>query len=155
MLAKWQGIDISEQTLFDANSGKITTALGNGFTNELAKQFPQWTVTQNKNLTNSQLLKTMHESLYAGIPVPIEFAALRNVDGVKIWTLHFATVTAMDLQNDAVTLQNPYGYEETYCVEDFLSATRYESYQNMELFIKFGFAFGLFHQNTIYTIQNK
>ena len=46
------------------------------------------------------------------------------------------------------------GYEESYTVSDFLRATRYDSYENMTLPFSFGFAFGLFHKNTIYTIQN-
>jgi hypothetical protein len=153
MLANWQGKNITEQALLEANDGTISTALGSGFLNEMTGQFPEWVVTQNKNQTNSKLLITAYESLSAGMPVPIEFAALRDVDGEKIWTLHFAVVTAMDLGNDAVTIQNPYGYEETYSVSEFLRATRYDSYENMELFIKFGFAFGFFHKNTSYTIQ--
>jgi hypothetical protein len=153
MLAAWQGKTITEQTLYEMNDETISTALGSGFLDELSKQFPDWVVTRNKNQTNSEMLTTIYESLSAGMPVPFEFAALRDVDGEKTWTLHFAVVTAMDLGNDAITIQNPYGYEETYSVSEFLSATRYDSYKNMELFIKFGFAFGLFNKNTSYAIK--
>ena len=96
----------------------------------------------------------MYESLADGMPVNIEFAALRNVNGVEVWTLHFAVVTGLDLQNDIVIVQNPYGYEESYTVDKFLRATRYDSYENMELPFSFGFAFGLFNKNTIYTLKN-
>ena len=154
MLSKWQNKEVTEQLLFVNNENTISTAMGTGFLNDLGKQFPEWTITRHTNLTNSELLSAMHETLTDGMPVPIEFAALRNVDGVEAWTLHFAVVTAMDLQNNVVIVQNPYGYEERYTVDSFLKATRYDSYENMELIFSFGFAFGLFHKNTIYTIQN-
>jgi len=154
MLSNWQNKDITEQFLFESNNNTISTAMGTGFLKEIKKQFPQWTVTRHTNLKNSELLSTMHESLTNGTPVIIEFAALHNVNGVEEWTLHFAVVTAMDLQNDIIIVQNPYGYEESYTVDNFLKATRYDSYENMELPFSFGFAFGLFNKNTIYTIQN-
>ena len=45
--------------------------------------------------------------------------------------------------------------QETYTVHDFIRATRYESYENMEWYFKIGFNMGLFHKNTIYIISNK
>lgn len=155
MLANWQGKDITEQKLLDENDGAISTAMGTGFLDEMAKQFPEWTIARHVNLSNSDLLVMLYESLAAGMPVPIEFAALLDTEQGKVWTLHFAIVTGMDLPNDRIVVQNPYGYEETYSVNDFLSATRYDSYENMELLFRFGFAFGLFHKNTIYTIQDR
>ena len=155
MLADWQGKGITEQTLFADNKGAVTTAMGTGFLDEISKQFPEWEIARHINLTNSELLQTVYETLAAGMPVPIEFAALRDTGSGKVWTLHFAVVVGMDLQKDVVFVQNPYGYEETYSVNEFLRATRYDSYEDMELFFRFGFAFGLFHKNTVYTIQNK
>ncbi len=153
MLSNWVGKGITEQSLSDENGGAITTAIGDGFLNEMTKQFPEWQTVRHKELTNSELLKTMYASLAAGMPVPIEFAAQRLVGDEKIWTLHFAVVTAMDLQKDSIVVQNPYGYEEAYSVDDFLKATRYDSYENMEIFLRLGFIFGLFSKNTIYTIS--
>ena len=154
MLANWQGKMITEQALLVNNNGTISTAIGTGFLNEAEKQFPEWRITRRANLTNSELLCAIHESLAGGMPVPIELAALREVDGIKSWTLHFAVVTVMDPPNDIIIVQNPYGYEESYSVDSFLSATRYDSYENMELPFLFGFAFGMFNKNTIYVIQN-
>ena len=154
MLSKWQNKEITEQFLFENNENTISTAMGTGFLNEIGKQFPEWTIRRHTKLTNSELLCAMHESLSDGMPVIIEFAALHDANGVEEWTLHFAVVTAMDLHNDNVIVQNPYGYEESYTARNFLRATRYDSYENMELPFSFGFAFGLFHKNTIYTIKN-
>ena len=153
MISDWRGKAVTEQSLFDANNGTISTAMGNGFLKEIKKQFPEWEILRHKNLKNSELLCVMHEALAEGMPVIIEFAALYEAGGTKTWTLHFAVVTAMDLQNDTIIVQNPYGYEESYTVDGFLNATRYDSYENMELAISFGFAFGLFNRNTIYTIH--
>lgn len=153
MLANWQGKEVNEHTLFEENNHTISTAMGTGFLGELGKQFPEWDVTRHVNLTNSEVLTTIHEALATGMPVPIEFAALMDTGEEKEWTLHFAVVTAMDLRNDSITVQNPYGYEEVYTAKDFLNATRYDSYENMAFHFKLGFAFGLFHKNTVYTLQ--
>ena len=155
ILSNWQGKDITEQTLFEDNGDMISISMGTGFLDEISKQFPKQKVTRHVNLKNSELLLAVYESLADGIPVPIEFAALRDTSDGQVWTLHFAIVTGMDLENDSITVQNPYAYEEKYTVDDFLKATRYSSYENMELVFKFGFAFTIFHKNTIYIIENK
>lgn len=152
MLAKWKGKSITEKTLSSENDGKITTSMGSGFLKEINKQFPEWETTRYVNITNTELLKNIHNSLKNGFPVPIELAA-KNTSSE--WTLHFAVVSAMDLGNNQITVQNPYGYEETYTVQDFISATRYESYEDMEWYFEIGFNMGLFNKNTIYTITNK
>jgi hypothetical protein len=152
MLAKWKGKQITEQTLLSQNNGEISTSMGSGFLKEMNKQFPEWETTRYINISNTELLKNIHTSLENGFPVPIEFAAKDTSDK---WTLHFAVVIAMDLGNNQITVQNPYGYEETYTTDNFIRATRYESYTDMEWYFKIGFNMGLFHKNTIYTIANK
>jgi hypothetical protein len=152
MLAKWKGKPITEQSLSSQNNGEISTSMGSGFLKEMNRQFPEWETTRYVNITNTELLKNMHTSLKNGFPVPIEFAS-KNTSSE--WTLHFAIVSSMDLGNNEIIVQNPYGYEETYTVDNFIRATRYECYENMEWYFKFGFNMGLFHKNTIYTISNK
>lgn len=68
---------------------------------------------------------------------------------------HFALITAMDIPNNSITVCNPYGYEEKYNVEEFLNATRYDSYENMQFYFKLAFAIGVFNKNTIYIVKNK
>jgi len=152
MLAKWKGKPITEKTLLSQNDDKITTSMGSGFLKEINKQFPEWETTRYVNIPNTVLLKNIHTSLKNGFPVPIEFAA-KNASSE--WTLHFAIVSAMDLGNNQITVQNPYGYEETYTARDFIQSTRYESYEDMEWYFKTGFNMGLFNKNTIYIITNK
>ena len=153
LLARWQGIDITERTLLVQNDGKITTAMGNGFVNEMNTQFPEFHTIKYSNLTNSELLELVYRSLERGMPVPFEFAALYSSDGKKVWTLHFAIITSMDVGADEITISNPYGYMETYTLSDFLQATRYDNYENMEFYFRIGFAAGVFTKNTIYIIN--
>ena len=153
LLARWQGKDITEKTLFTQNNSKITTAMGNGFVNEVNKQFPEFHTTKYVNLTNSELLDMVYKSLERGMPVPVEFAALYTDDEKSVWTLHFAIVTSMDVGADEITVSNPYGYMETYTLNEFLNATRYDSYENMEFYFKLGFATGVFKKNTIYIME--
>ena len=152
MLAKWKGKPITEKTLLSQNNGEISTSMGSGFLKEINRQFPEWETIRYVNIANTELLKNIYSSIKNGFPVPIEFAA-KNTSFE--WTLHFAVVSAMDLGNNKITVQNPYGYEETYTVQDFIRATRYESYENMEWYFKIGFNMGLFNKNTIYIIDDK
>ncbi|TYQ16134.1 UNVERIFIED_CONTAM: peptidase C39-like protein [Acetivibrio alkalicellulosi] len=154
MIAKWlNNNDITEQTLLAQNEGKISTAVGNGFSKEMNKQFPQYTTTRYKNLKNTELIDKIYDSLSTGTPVTVGLASIYNDGGVEYWTLHYVIVTAIDIPNDRVFLSNPYGYEEIFTIEEFLSATRYDSYENMELFLRLGFAVGLFNKNTIYIME--
>jgi hypothetical protein len=152
MLAKWKNRQITEETLSDQNNGKISTAMGSGFLDEMTRQFPEWKVTRCVNQTNTEMLKKIHASLANGFPVPVEFAAKDTSDN---WTLHFGLVTAMDLGNNKIVAQNPYGYEETYTAQLFIAAARYEIYENMEWYFKIGFNMGIFNKNTFYIITNK
>jgi hypothetical protein len=154
ILAKWQGNDrITEQYLSDQNGGKITTATSDGFEDEMNKRFPEFATTKHTRLKNSEFIDKAYNGLKNGKPVPFEFAALYETEsGEKVWTLHFALITAMDIPNNSVTVCNPYGYLETYTIENLLKATRYESYEKMEFFFKIAFAAGVFKKNTLYTI---
>lgn len=153
LLAKWQGKDITESYLLAQNNGKITTAMGDGFVNEVNKQFPEFHTTKYSNLSNSELLNMVYKSLEKGMPVPIEFAALYTDDEQSKWTLHFALITEMDVAADKIIISNPYGYMDTYSINELLNAARYDSYENMEIFFKLGFAAGIFKKNTIYIIE--
>jgi hypothetical protein len=152
MLAKWKGKQITEETLSDQNNGEISTAMGSGFLNEMIRQFPEWKIIRCVNQTSTEVLKKIHDSLEKGFPVPVEFAAK---DTSNNWTLHFGLVTAMNLGNNEIVVQNPYGYEEIYTVQRFIAATRYEIYENMEWYFKIGFNMGIFNKNTFYIITDK
>ncbi|MDR3136059.1 MAG: hypothetical protein LBU07_01285 [Coriobacteriales bacterium] len=153
LLARWQGKDITENALFAQNDGKITTAMGNGFVNEVNKQFPEFCTTKYANLKNTELIDRVYTSLKNHMPVPFEFAALHTDGDTGVWTLHLAIITALDIENDIITISNPYGYRETYTLSDFLQATRYESYENMEFPFRLGFLAGVFTKNTIYLLE--
>lgn len=153
MFADWLGKDITEQALLNANDGKISTAMGNGFCTEMNKQFSDYVTTRYTNLTNMELIDKVYDSLANGIPVPVEFAALFQTDKQAIWTLHFGIVTAMDIPNDTISVSNPYGYKEIYSVDQFLNATRYDSYENMSFYLRLAFAIGIFDKNTIYIVE--
>jgi hypothetical protein len=153
MLAAWKGkTHITEESLLTQNNGEISTAMGSGFLKEMARQFPEWNITRCVNISNTELLERIHTSLSNGFPVPVEFAA-KNTSSQ--WTLHFGIVTAIDVSNNKIVVQNPYGYEETYSIQNFIRATGYESYKDMEWYFKIGFNMGLFHKNTIYSMANK
>jgi hypothetical protein len=128
----------------------VVTSTGNSFCDEMNKQFPKYKTTMYKNCTNTELLTKIHASLKKGTPVPFEFAAIYKDGGNDVWTLHYAMVTGMDIPNDKITVANPYGYEETYTINDFLKATRYESYKNMPFYFKIAFALGIFEKNTAF-----
>ena len=145
MFSAWNGGDVTEESLYD-EYGKVVTSTGQSFCDEMNKRFPNYKTTMRKNLIDTELLRAVHSSLEAGVPVPFEWAAKSGDE----WTLHYSIVTGMDLEGDKVTVANPYGYVEELPVGEFLSRTSFESYEDMPLFLKLGFAFGIFEQNTVF-----
>lgn len=147
MFSSWAGGDITEEKLYQ-EYGKVVTSTGQSFCDEMSKQFPDYHTTMHKWLKNTELLDMLYDNLSDGIPVPIEWAALYGDE----WTLHYSLVTGMDIPNDNIRVANPYGYEENLTVDEFLRRTSFEAYEKMPLFLKLGFAFGLFEKNTIFSV---
>jgi hypothetical protein len=145
MFSAWDGGGVTEESLYD-EYGKVVTSTGQSFCDEMNKQFPGYETTMRKYLTDSELLDAVHASLAEGVPVPIEWAAKRDDE----WTLHYSLVTGIDICGDGVTIANPYGYVEDVSLDEFLGRTRFDAYEDMPLFLKLGFAFGIFEKNTIF-----
>ena len=149
---------ITEESLYEANGKKITASTTGGFFSELTKQFPGYKITQYKNLKNSELIDKIYESLKNGMPVICAYAAVDKQDenaNANIWTVHSGIVVGMDLREDEITVVNPYGYTEIYTLNDFLKATRFESYENMGFSLNLGFAAEIYTKNTVYIIEDK
>lgn len=153
MIAQWLGEDVTEQSMLRLNDGKISTAFGSGFRDEMNTQIPAYTTTPYTYLKNTELIDKIYESLANGLPVPVGLAAIYQDGDDAYWTLHYTVVTGMDIPGDSVTVLDPYGYIEDYTIERFLRATRYESYEDMDLFLWLGFAAGFFDKNTIYIMS--
>ena len=148
MFSKWNKGQITEQSLYD-QYGKVVTSTGKAFCAEMNKQFPEYTTTMCKYLTNSELIDQIYENLSDGIPVPIEWAALYGDE----WTLHYSLIIGADIPGDKITVANPYGYYEEISVAELLDRTSFEAYEDMPLFLKLGFAFGIFEKNTLFRVR--
>ncbi len=148
MFGAWSGHDVTEESLY-SEYGKVVTSTGKSFCAEMNKQFPEYKTTMYKYLKNTELIDRVYDSLAGGKPVPFEWAALYGDD----WTLHYSLITGMDIPNDKVYIANPYGYYEEITVEEFLNRTSFEAYENMPLFLKMGFAVGIFEKNTVFIVQ--
>ena len=156
MLAQYFGYNsVTEQSIYDSNGKKISTSTNSGFYKEIKKQLPDFQITQYTNLKNSEMVDKIYNSLANNMPVVVCFAAKnKNLDETEQkWNLHFSVVTGIDMVDDKVAVNNSYGYTEEYSIEDFLKATRFETYNDMSFYLKLGFAFGLFGKNTIYVIE--
>lgn len=150
MFSSWNGDTITEESLY-AEYGKVVTSTGQSFCDEMNKRFPDYTTTMHAYLTDSELLAAVYASLANGIPVPFEWAAQFNGE----WTLHYSLVIGMDIPNDTITVANPYGYIEELTLAEFLSRTSFEAYRDMPLFLKLGFAFGIFEKNTVFIVEKR
>ena len=151
LFAKWNNnLKITEKTLYD-NYGKVVTSTGKAFEKEMNKQFPEYKTTMYKYIKSSELIDKVHESLSKGIPVPFEWAAKYNDE----WTLHYSLIIGIDIPNDLITIANPYGYIEEITIKEFIDRTSFESYENMPIYLKLGFAFGIFEKNTIFIVEKK
>ena len=91
----------------------------------------------------------MYNCLADGIPAPIEWAAKYGDE----WTLHYSLVTGMDIAGNKVTVANPYGYTEELTLDELLARTSFEAYEDMPIYLKLGFAFGIFEENAIFTVE--
>ena len=148
MISTFYGNPVTEDEL-DARNGAISTASTDGFLKEINKSIPSKKFVKRSYLKHDVLLKEIHDSLKKNNPVAIEWAAKYENE----WTLHFSVVSGLDLQNDNVTVYNPYGYIENVTTKEFISRTTFTAYKNMPLFLNFGFAFGAFDKNTIFYAQ--
>ena len=150
MFSKWNNGKITEKTLYD-KYGSVVTSTGKSFEEEMNKQFPNYKTTMHSYLKNTELINKVYENLDNGIPVPFEWAAKYENE----WTLHYSLIIGIDIPNNEITIANPYGYTEKISIKDFLNRTSFESYENMPLFFKLAFAFGLFEKNTIFVVEKK
>ena len=146
MLSEYYGDKVTEIELGKRNDGAITTQSSNGFLKEINKTITTQTFIKKSYLKNDELLKEIYQSLKNNNPVAIEWAAKYEDE----WTLHFSVVTAIDFPCDDVTIYNPYGYTEDLTLKEFIDRTSFKAYENMPLFLGFGFAYGAFEKNTIF-----
>ena len=148
MFSSWSGHSVTEKSLYD-QYGKVVTSTGKAFCKEMNKQFPEYTTTICKYLKNTELIDAIYENLSDGIPVPFEWASLYGNE----WTLHYSLIIGADIPADRITVANPYGYYEELTVSELLNRTSFEAYEKMPLFLKLGFAFGIFEKNTVFRVQ--
>lgn len=148
MFSSWSGHSVTEKSLYD-QYGKVVTSTGRAFCREMNKQFPEYTTTICKYLKNTELIDAVYENLSAGIPVPFEWAALYGDE----WTLHYSLIIGADIPADKITVANPYGYYEELTVAELLNRTSFEAYEKMPLFLRLGFAFGIFEKNTVFRVM--
>jgi len=148
MFSAWNGGDITEESLYD-QYGTIITSTGKKFCEEMNKQFPEYKTEMHKYVKNTEFIDIMYETLASGKPVPFEWAALYGDE----WTLHYSLIIGADIPNDKITVANPYGYYEELTLEELLERTSFKAYEDMPLFMKMGFAIGLFEKNTIFSVK--
>jgi len=174
MLSKYLRDDsaiITEEDLYEENGNKISTSTNSGFYNEINKQFPDYEIIQYKNIKNSEFIDKIYDSLLNDMPVICPYAAVdrengdenekktdkdndsENQDNSPVWSMQYCIVVEMDIPGDKIKVNNPYGYTETYTLKDFLKATRFESYENMDFYLKLGFAVEVFTKNTVYILE--
>ena len=150
MMSTYYGNRVSEDDLDAKNNGGVSTSSSDGFLKEINRSIDNQIFVKHSYLKNDKLLKEIHNSLSSNNPVAIEWAAKFEDD----WTLHFSIVTGLDITHDEVVVYNPYGYIETISVSEFIGRISFKSYQNLPLFLNFGFAFGAFEKNTIFFVES-
>lgn len=148
LFSAWNGGDVTEDSLYE-KYGAIVTSTGKKFCAEMNKQFPEYNTKIHKYVKNTEFIDIMYDTLAAGKPVPFEWAALYGDE----WTLHYSLIIGADIPNNKITVANPYGYYEELTLEELLNRTSFQAYENMPLFMKMGFAIGMFEKNTIFSVE--
>lgn len=144
--------EITEKELYEEDSNKISTSSAAGLHDKLSKKLNGYTVQLHENVKSSEILRSMHEQLSQGIPVPFCLIS-NNTLGGNGNELHYSVVTAMDLNENLITVYNVYGYYERYSVDEFIDAMGFKSSTSIPPQITLGTVFGVFNRNTYYTIS--
>ena len=150
MISQWNNSGLTEEALYK-EYGKIVTSTGRAFAKEMNNKFPEYKTRMYKYLKNTQLIDKVYESLAAGVPVPFEWTAKKDDE----WTLHYSLITGLDVPGNKITIANPYGFVEEISIEEFLHRTSFDAYEKMPLFIKFGFAYGVFEKNAFFILESE
>lgn len=148
MISTWKQKNITEKSLFD-QYGKVVTSTGKNFCSEMNKQLPELTTNMYVNLTNTELIDKIYDSLLNGMPVPFEWAAQYNGE----WTLHYSLIVGINIPDNRIVIANPYGYIENINTNEFLNRTSFSAYENMPFYIRLGFVFGVFERNAIFIMK--
>jgi len=148
MFSNWTGGKITEESLYD-EYGKVVTSTGKSFEKEMKKRFPEFKTTMYPYLSNTEMIDKIYDTLKNGVPVPFQWAAKYN----DIWTLHYSLITGIDIPNDNITILNPYGYEENLTLKEFIDRTSFKAYEDMPIYLRLAFAFGIFERNTIFAVE--
>ncbi|AEV69980.1 C39 family peptidase [Acetivibrio clariflavus] len=148
MFSNWAGGTITEESLYD-EYGKVVTSTGKSFEKEMKKRFPEFKTTMYPYLSNTEMIDKIYNTLKSGIPVPFQWAAKYN----DIWTLHYSLITGIDIPNNRITILNPYGYEENLTLKEFTDRTSFKAYEDMPIYLRLAFAFGIFERNTIFAVE--
>ena len=130
----------------EINTNKKNIALTSGsLYNEIKNQFPEYKIIYYKNIKNSELIDKIYDSLSDNIPAVCLYCVNNEIN--------YCVITGIDIPENKITAVNPSGYIETHTVQDFLNATRFENYKNMDFYLKLGFAVEIFAKNTVYIIE--
>lgn len=146
MMSDFYGNKITEEDLNNKNGGAISTSSTKGFLKEINDSINGKEFVSKTYLNNDIMLKEIHRSLSENNPIAIEWAAKYENE----WTLHFSLITRLDIANNLITVYNPYGFIEDLGISEFINRTTFEAYEDIPLFLNFGFAFGAFHKNAIF-----
>ena len=127
------------------NVPEINKMTSGGFYSEIKNQFPDYKITRYKNIKNSELIDKIYNSLSDNMTVICPYATE--------WYMNYCAIAELDVPGDRIIVNNPGGHTETYTIADFLKATRFENYEDMEFQLKLGFAAELFTKNTVYILE--
>ena len=148
MIAQWNNNPaLTEEALFN-EYGKIVTSTGKALAKEMNLKIPEYKTRMYKYLKNTKLIDKVYDSLAAGVPVPFEWAAKKGDE----WTLHYSLITGLDISADKIIVANPYGFVEEISIQEFFDRTSFDAYEKMPLFIRLGFAYGVFEKNAVFIL---
>jgi len=162
-VSEYFGYDsLTEQTVRDSGNKKFSAPTNIEFYKAIRRELPDYQVTQYANLKNTEMIDKIYNSLANNMPAVICFAAddkknpgasEQNGQSEQKWALHYGVAAGIDMISRTVTVNDEYGNTAEYSIDDFLKATRFESYENMDFYLRLKIAFGLFNENTIYIID--
>lgn len=119
----------------------------------LQRELPGFQVKFMNDLSDTELVDAIHESLKNGFPVPV-FLGSANPYNKPYNDFHASVVTGMDLDTLQVQIANAYGYEEQIPFSEFLNRMAYRG-PNYPLVQKVVLRLGLMPENLMFQITKQ
>lgn len=151
-LSGWAGTPVTQSQLTSSEGGTNGADSPDGMLKLMEKNLPGCQIEFRKNLSNYDFLSEIYRNLAMGNAVVVPMAIPADVLDKESYSMTYGILSSADFSAGNVNVLTPYGRYDTLSLNDFISSTRFLSYET-SLREKLGFLLGVYSINSFYTIS--